>query len=144
MARKIAAVNRGDVPRIKRAKVKRIIPVVEVATESLQPVHCRESGIQSLCRFMCARPAEILRGDRGQEVQAEIRGRSPMGYCRGRFLLNFLKIVRWQHVFRCGDKRIEKPPGAAGDEPQKLCISSGDGHGFVECLRAARPLCHEG
>ena len=46
MRRKIAAVDGGDVARIQRAQILRVIPVVEMTAKALEAIHGRERRLQ--------------------------------------------------------------------------------------------------
>src|ERR1043166_3747279 len=113
MSCKVSTVNRGDVFRFQRTKVMGIVPIVEMTAESLKPVHCCEGRIYFFNGVNQTDPAEIIRGNRGQKVQSEICGRSPVSHRRLRF---FLEVVRRQRMILCGDKCFKKPPGMTCDQ----------------------------
>src|SRR6266446_8242199 len=84
MAGEIAAVDRRYVLRLERIAVLRVVPVVEVAAETLEGVHRLERGLETLDSVERADPAEIARGHRGQQVQSDVRGRRAMRHHRAR------------------------------------------------------------
>ena len=63
MPRQIPTIHRGDVFRLQRAKILRVVPVVKVPAETLQPVHRRERRVQLIHGLMRSQPAEIVGGD---------------------------------------------------------------------------------
>ncbi len=75
MAREIAAVDRGDVFRLQRAKVLGAVPVEEMAAEALELVQRRECRLQPFDGPERAAPAEIACRDAGQNVEPDIGGR---------------------------------------------------------------------
>ena len=87
MAGEIAAVDRRDVLRLERLGAPRVVPVVEVAAEALEAPHRLERGLETLDGVERAEPAEIARGHRGQQIQADVRGRRAMRDDRARRLL---------------------------------------------------------
>ena len=110
MTGEVSTVDRGYVFGIKRAEVTRVIPVIEVATETLEAVHRSERGFEPLDCSHGAEPAEIVRRDGGEEIQPEVGGRRAVGHdwCR-----LFLEIVGRKGVVFRADKGLEEPPGSA-------------------------------
>ena len=51
MTSEIAAVHRGDIFRLQRTQVARVVPVVEMPAETLEPIHGPERRLQPLDRF---------------------------------------------------------------------------------------------
>ncbi len=77
---KVSTIYRRNVLRVQGTKVPSVIPIVEVAAETIETVHRCERCIQSFYRFVHAQPAEIICADRGEKVQSKICRRSPMGH----------------------------------------------------------------
>src|SRR5437868_11247003 len=115
MSGQITAIHRGDVSRIQRTKISRVIPIVEMATEALEVAYRCERCFQALDSLGCSRPSEVAGTDRGEKIEADIRGRGAVGDY-GPWV--FLEIVRRQHVVRHRDKGLEVAPRTARDEPQ--------------------------
>ena len=113
----VAAVDRGNIRRFEGPQVARVIPVVEVAAESLQSLHGRKRRLQALDDLQRSGPAEVARADGAQQIQADIRRRGSM---RDDGLRIFLKVVRRQHVIRRGHERFEVAPGATRDQAQGI------------------------
>ena len=91
VAGQVAAVHGRDVARLQRAQVGRVVPVVEMAAEALQPRHRGERRLQPLDRVGQPDPAEIVRAgrataDRGRYWWARSGARAPApglpGSCR--------------------------------------------------------------
>ena len=106
----VSTIDRGYVFRIERAEVTGVIPVIEVTTETFEAVHRSERGFEPLDCGHGAEPAEIVRGDGGEEIQPEVGGRRAVGHdwCR-----LFLEIVGRKGVVFRADKGLEEPPGPA-------------------------------
>ena len=136
MRRQIAAVHGGDVARVQRAKIPRVVPVVEMTAKPLQAAHRRERRFQSLDGLQRAGPAKVAGADRRQQVQAEIGGRGAMGQNRPRVLL---EVVRRQHVVVRRNERLEVAPGAPRDQSQGACVRVGERQATLEGRRAADP-----
>ncbi len=64
VARKIAAVDGRDVPRIQRAQIPRVIPVVEMTAKSLEAIHGREGRFHTFDEVEGSQPAEVAGADR--------------------------------------------------------------------------------
>ena len=124
MSSQIAAIHRGDVPRVQRAKI------------SACRTNCRNgrgsaAGRSSLRASLPSRstvsvvpgPSEVAGADRGEKIEAEIGGRGPVGEYG---LWVFLEIVRRQHVVRRRDEGLEVAPGTARDQPQGARVGLGD------------------
>ena len=95
MSGEIAAVDRRDILRVEGAEAFRIVPIVEMAAISLELRHRRHRRLEPLDRVERARPAEIVRARRREEIEAEIGRRGAAGENRRRL---FLEIVRRKHV----------------------------------------------
>ena len=80
MTGEVAAVDRGYVFGIERAEVTRVIPVIEVTTETFEAVHRAERGFEPLDCSYGAEPAEIVRSDGGEQIQPEVGGRRAVGH----------------------------------------------------------------
>ena len=111
----VAAVHGRNVARLQRTQIAGVVPVVEVAANTLEALHGFERCFQPLHRLDGSDPAEIPGADDGQQVEADIRGRGSMGQHRARVLL---EVVRRQHVIFCRDEGLEVPPRAACDQAQ--------------------------
>ena len=118
----IAAVDGGYVSRVERAQIARVVPIVEMSAEALQPAHRRERRLEPIDRPVGSDPAEIARADDGKEIEAEIGRRRPMRDRRRRIVL---KIVGRQHVVGRRDEGLEEPPGAARGSPERLGVGVG-------------------
>src|SRR5258708_14296035 len=86
-----------------------------MATEALEAAHRCERCFQALDSIGRSRPAEVAGADRGEEIEADIGGRGPVGEYR---LWVFLEIVRWQHVAPHPDEAFEVAPCTPPDQPQ--------------------------
>ena len=124
MRGQVAAVDRGNVRRFEGPQVACVIPVIEVAAESLQFLQGCKRRLQALDDLQRSRPAEVARADGAQKIQADIRRRGAMRQDRVRILL---KVVRRQHVICRGHERFEEAPGTARDEAQGIAVGRGDG-----------------
>src|SRR5438477_2486278 len=101
MSGQITAIHRGDVSRIQRTKISRVIPIVEMAAEALEAAHRGERCFQALDSIGRSPPSKVAGADRGEKIEAEIGGRGPVGEY-GSWV--FLEIIRRQHVVRHRDK----------------------------------------
>ena len=110
MTGEVSTVHRGYVLGIERAEVTRVIPVIEVTTETLEAVHRSERGFEPLDCSHGAEPAEIVRRDGGEEIQPEVGGRRAVGHHWCRF---FLEVIGRKGVVFWADKGLEEPPGSA-------------------------------
>ena len=118
LTRQIPAVHRGDVAGLQRTKVGRLIPVVEVTPEALEPAHRRECRLHPVDGLQHPEPAEITGGDCRPEVESDVGRRRTVGE-NGRRVL--LEVVRRQVRFAGTDERLEEPPRAAcgrAEEPR--------------------------
>ena len=125
VAGQVAAVDRGDIGRIERAQIARVVPIVEMAAEAREVAHGGERRLQPLGRLGGSHPTEIAGRRRGEEIQAEIGRRGPVGEDRDRVLL---EIVRRQHVVGRRHEGLEEPPGSPRDQPQGLGVDGRCGH----------------
>ena len=110
MTGEVSTIDRGYVFRIERAKIPRGIPVIEVTTETLEAVHRSERGFEPFDCSHGAEPAEIVRGDGGEEIQPEVGGRRAVGHDR---CWLFLEIVGRKGVVFGADKGLKESPGSA-------------------------------
>ena len=110
MTGEVSTVDRGYVFGIERAEVTRVIPVIEVTTETLEAVHRSERSFEPLDCSHGAEPAEIVRSDGGEEIQPEVGGRRAVGHD---WCWLFLEIVGRKGVVFRADKGLEEPPGSA-------------------------------
>ncbi len=136
MTREIAAVHRGDVLRVERPQVLRVVPVVEVAAEALEAAHRLERRLETLDGVERAEPAEVAGGDRGEQVEAEVRRRRAVRHHRAGI---FLEVVRREHVVRGRDEGLEEAPGAARDAAQRAHVRGAERRAAPDRRRAARP-----
>src|SRR5665213_4182451 len=72
MPRQIAAIHGGDVSRIQRPEIARIVPIIEMAAKALQAAHRCQGCFQALDGLGRTRPAEVAGADRGKKVEPEI------------------------------------------------------------------------
>ena len=68
MTGEVSTVDRGYVFGIERAEVTRVVPVIEMTTETLESVHRSQRGFEPLDCGNGAEPAEIVRSDGGEEI----------------------------------------------------------------------------
>src|SRR5207248_364206 len=111
MSGEIPAVYGGDILRVQRTKVPRVVPVVEVAAEAFEFLHRGKSRIQSFGGVERAQPAEIVRGNDRQKIESNVGWRCSMGQLGFRL---FLEVVRRKHAILRGNESLEEAPGAAG------------------------------
>ena len=116
MARQIAAVDRGNVERIKRLERFGVVPVEKMATAARHRLDRRKRGLYALERFGQADPAEIARRDDRKQVHADIGGRRALRHHRRRA---FLEIVRRQVVVLVGDESLVIVPRPARGDAQR-------------------------
>ncbi len=122
VAGEIAAVDRRDVVRLERPQVARVVPVVEVAAEARAASSIVASVASSRSTVsMRPGPAEVARGHRGQQVEADVGRRGAVGDDRLRVLL---EVVGRQHVVGGRHEGLEEAPGAARDQPQRARVGS--------------------
>ena len=105
----ISAVNGRNVFWIERMKIARVVPVVEMAAKLFELANCVECGLDPLDCLRCSQPTEVARGESGEQVEPDIRGRSAVS--DDGFGV-FLEVVRWQEVFIGGYKSLEESPRA--------------------------------
>ena len=79
----------------------------------------RERRLEPLDGFCRAGPAEIPRGGRGEQIEADIGRRGPVCDNGMRILL---EIVRGQHVVGRRHEGLEVAPSAPGDQPEHLRV----------------------
>ena len=108
----ITAIDRGDVARVERPQIPRVIPIIEMPAEALQFSHGRKGCFQSCHRIDCPSPSEVTRRDGRQEIKAHIGGR---GAVRDDRIGIFLKIIRRKHVVLGRDESLEVTPRAPRD-----------------------------
>ena len=82
-----------------------------------------ERRLQMFRRVQNAQPAEIMRGNFGKKIEADIRRRCAMG--DNRFGI-FLKIIRRKKVLLSGDECFEEAPSAARDSAQGASVGGCD------------------
>ena len=101
----VSTIDRGYVLGIKRTEITRIIPVIEVTAETLEAVHRVERGFEPLDGRHRADPAEIVRGDDGEQIESDVGRRGAVGHDRRR---HFLKIVGRKGVVLPGRRRSRR------------------------------------
>ena len=79
MPRNVSAVDRADVGRLEHAEILQLIPVEEVPLVALQGVQRAERTFQPLDELSRREESEIVRADRGQQLQSDVGGRGPHG-----------------------------------------------------------------
>ncbi len=72
MAGEVPAVDRRDVRRLERAKIARVVPIIEMSAKTPQPSHRRKRCLEPLHGLERADPAEIAGGDGRQQQEPEI------------------------------------------------------------------------
>ncbi len=70
----IPAVDRGDVRRLQYAQVARVVPVVEVTSESRQPVERSEHRFEATRHLLDRDEVEVAGTHRRQELEADVGG----------------------------------------------------------------------
>ena len=138
---KIAAIDRRHIFRVERAQVAGVVPIVEMAAETLHAAHGRQSGLKPFDRFLRSKPSEVAGAGQREEVEAEIGRGCAMRHFRRGILL---KIVGRQHVVGAGDEGLEEAPGAARGQPQGLRVVTGQGFSAGATRRQADPARHGG
>ncbi len=73
MSREIAAVHGGHILRIKRLQPQRVVPVEEMSVTEFETAHRRQRRFQALARVQRAEPPKVAGGQRGQQVESDIR-----------------------------------------------------------------------
>ena len=129
----IAAVDRRHVFRRQRAEILGVVPVVEMAAESLQRGHRRDGSLQPLEHVEGSDPAEVPGGDGRQQVEPDVGRRGPMGNHWPRV---FLEVIRRQHVVGGRHERLKVAPRPTRDQPQLMAITRPDGQ---LCRASGRP-----
>ena len=141
MSCQIPAIHRGDVTRLERVQVARVVPIVEMAFEALELFHRRQCRFDAFDCFVRADPAEVARTRHGKQVKAEIGRRCPMR--QDRFGV-FLKIIGRQHVVRCRHESLEIPPSSPRNQTQRIAVRLRDFHTAGYQRRNAGPQCNGG
>ena len=116
MSGKIAAVHRRHVPGIEGSAIRGVVPVQEMAAEALETAHRLDGGLEALDGLERPDPAKVVRGHRGQEIEAQVGGRCPVRHHGARV---FLEVVRRERVVLGADERGEKAPGPAGNQSER-------------------------
>ena len=141
MSGEISAVDRGHVFRVERTTVFRVVPVVEVATEVLEPGHRSQRGLESLHGVHEAKPAEITSGHGGQQIQPEIRGRRAVRDDQAGI---FLDVVGRQAAVFGTHERREELPRSSRDHPERSGVLGRQRRGLFRQPRKADPSSHRG
>ncbi len=120
VAGEIAAVDRGDILRLQRPEIRRVVPVVEVAAEPLHPAHCPQRRREPVRHVAEADPAEVARRGHRQQIEADIgRRRSPGELGLRRLLI----VVGRQEILLGSGEALEIGPCASGDQTQVADVS---------------------
>ena len=141
VAGQVPAVDRGDIGRIERAKIARVVPIVEMPAKPREAGHGGQRHLQSFGRFRGSQPSEIAGRRHREKIQPEIGRRRPVGQRRGRVLL---EIVRRQHVVGRCHEGLEVPPRPPCDRPQRPTIGGRYGHSSGGQGRSADPARNRG
>ena len=118
----IAAVDRGNVPRLQGTKVSRIVPVEQVTAQALHAAHGCERRLQAIDRLARSDPAELTRASDREQIEPDI-GRRGSVRDRGRGIV--LEIVGRKRIVGGGDESFEEAPGAARGPSQRLSVRVG-------------------
>jgi hypothetical protein len=130
----IAAVYGRYIARFQRLQMPRFVPVVKVTTAQRQSLHARQGCLQPIDRVEHADPAEIVGAGHADQVQTQIRRRSPVCHSRFRILL---EIVRRQHIVFGGHIGFEVAPGPASDPAQLRVVRLRKRHATSDKRRGA-------
>ncbi len=138
VAGEVAAVHGRDVLRRERRERLGVVPVEEVAAELLELVEGADGQLQPLDEFERRGVAEVARGDRREQEQADVGRRRAVRDALG----VFLKVVGREPVVRLPDELLEEAPRPARDEPrlarvrgvERLALRASGG-----CSPSARP-----
>ena len=116
MSGEIAAVHRGDIARLERPQVLRVVPVVEVAAVGGMRASVPRVASMRSERVAQPAPAEVARRDDRQQVQADVGRRGAVRDHRPRVLLEIVgrqmlssavtKVSKKRHVRRAISRRL--------------------------------------
>ena len=115
-ADQVARVHGRDIERGKRGERDRIVPVVEVAPEPLEPPHGLERLLESFRAPAGGEVPQVDCPDGREEGEPDIGRRGPV---RNPLHRLFLVVVGRQPVLRGRDKDLEEAPCPARDRPEK-------------------------
>src|SRR5947208_2932785 len=110
MTREVAAVDRRHVAWQQWLQRLRVVPVEEVPLMALELRHRRQRVLRALEQLSAGDVAEVVRGEIGEQRQAYVRRRRPMGDDFGGMLL---EVVGRQPVVLGTDEYLEEPPRLA-------------------------------
>ena len=111
----IAAVHGRDIARGQHRAIGRIVPVEQVAIQFFQRCDRFQRLLQAGHRLGQADPAEIPRGDAGQQIEADIRGRGAGRRQRHR---RFLMVVGRQVTVFGRHEGLKEMPGPTRGQAQ--------------------------
>src|SRR5512135_1266401 len=138
MPGKISAIDRRYVFGLERMKVSRVIPIKEVTTESLHPIHRTKRFFEAVDGRRHTDPAEIPRGKDREKIKAYICRRGPVSHDRLGILL---KIVRRKHMVLRRDKRFKEVPSLSRSEAQDFRLRIRQ-RALIGARRLAYPPCN--
>src|SRR4029077_19463020 len=107
MASNIAAINGGNIFGIKRSEIARLVPVIEMTSESFHLDYSLKRRFQPPRCVPKAQPTEIVRRKRRKQIEPDICRRSAMRY-NGLWI--FLEIVWWKRIVSGRHKSLKKAP----------------------------------
>ena len=113
----VAAVDGGDIARVERLQVKRVVPIQEVPAVALQVFKRFKGRRQPGGQAKLVDVAQIIGRQGGIEQQTDIGRRGAVGYNAQRVLL---KMVGRQPVILRPNKAFEEGPRLAGYAAQVL------------------------
>ena len=140
MPGKVAAIHRRDIKRAHRRQRVGLVPVVEMALILLHLLKRIDSGLNAVQRFTEADPAEIARGDDGQEIDADIGRRRALRDNRRRI---FLEVVRRQMVVFLVCELGEITPGPACIAAQVRLVGRKHFQRVLRLRRTADQPCNQ-
>ena len=103
----VAGIHRGEVGRIEDTQVREVVPVHQVSAHLRHALHGGERAFQPLEHGIQRDEREVEGGDRGDQLEADVRGRSARG---DDFGWSLLEIV-WDEPVRLRRREaLEVPP----------------------------------
>src|SRR5579863_836500 len=109
MPRQISAVHGGNIFRIQWTQIPCVVPVVEMAVKLFEISNRGEGGFEAIEGVQSTDPSKIARGQRGKQVEADVRRRGPVG---DHGLRVFLKVVRRKEAIIRRHAGFKKTPCA--------------------------------
>ncbi len=110
VGREVAAVDGGDVARREGRERGGVVPVEDVPGVELERVDRGERVLDARRQLAEGDVAEVAGGHGGEQVEADVGGRGPVGEDA---LGVLLVVVRRQPVVRGGHEHVEEAPGLA-------------------------------